>query len=131
MRKEPIRKVKKFNESEKVRDLEFGGAWYGHLSNCFYHSDLPALKSLSYFGGVGLSNSVNDKYAFAALPDYLAHQVMTMLLYATLCLDGVNRENKRFEKAVELLREKKTEANHFKDKLIGMAANVIEDPRDS
>ena len=54
MRKEPLRKIMRFRESEKVRDLEFGGNWYDYLSNCFYHSDLSALKDLSYYGGSAL-----------------------------------------------------------------------------
>ena len=52
-RSEPVRKIRSFRESEKVKDLEFGEIWYGHLSDCFFHSELPALKNHSYFGGVG------------------------------------------------------------------------------
>ena len=130
MKKEPLRKIKKFRESEKVRDLEFGGNWYGHLSNCFYHTDLLALKNLSYFGGVSSCNTVHDEYAFAALLDYLTYQVMIMLLYAALCPDGTIQDNKNFEKVAELLREKKTVSDNFRDKLMAMAANTTKETWD-
>ena len=57
---EPARKIKSFRESEKVKDLEFGENWYGHLSGCFFHGDLPTLKDHSYFGGVSSCNTIYD-----------------------------------------------------------------------
>ncbi len=125
MRKERLRKPRKFTESEKVRDLEFGGNWYCHLSNCFYGSDLPSLKDLSYYGGVSSCDTADDEYAFAALLDYLAHQVMAMLMYAALCaavrLDGAIQRDERLDKAAELLQKKKAAADHFKVTLMSMA----------
>ena len=49
METEPVRKIRSIRESEKVKDLEFGESWYGHLSDCFFHSELPALKNLFVF----------------------------------------------------------------------------------
>ena len=122
-RKEPLRKLK-FRESEKVRDLEFGNNWYRHLSNCFYHSDLPALKGYSYYGGVGSCNTVHDQYAFATLLDYLAHQVMAMLLYdvvfAAVNSDGIFRKDVSVEKVEKLLKAKKVAGEHFKTTLMSM-----------
>ncbi len=121
MRSEPIRKVKSFRESEKVQDLEFGVNWYDYLSDSFFHSDLSALKNHSYFGGVRSMNSMYDEYGFAALLDYLAHQVMVMVMYAAVCPDNRLVEDKRFEKAAELLEKKKTVSEAFRRKLMSMA----------
>ena len=122
-RKEPLRKLK-FRESEKVRDLEFGKNWYSHLSNCFYHSDLPALKGYSYYGGVGSCNTVHDQYAFATLLDYLTHQVMVMLLYdavlATVNSDGIFQKGDSVEKVEKLLQAKKAVGEHFKTTLMSV-----------
>ena len=121
MRKEPLRKIMRFRESEKVRDLEFGGNWYDYLSNCFYHSDLSALKDLSYYGGVRSCHTVRDEYAFAELMGYLAHQVMVMVMYAAVCPDDGLKEDKRSDKAVELLRKKKEISEGFRRKLMSIA----------
>ncbi|MDE2807941.1 MAG: hypothetical protein OXN90_05935 [Gemmatimonadota bacterium] len=121
MRTVPVRKIKSFKESEKVRDLEFGDNWYGHLSDCFFHSDLPTLKSHSYFGGVSSCNTMHDEYGFAALMDYLAHQVMVMVTYAAVRPDDCLEEDKRFDKAVELLKKKKAVSEGFRRKLMSMA----------
>ena len=104
---EPVRKIKSFKESEKVKDLEFGDNWYGHLSDCFFHSDLPALKNHSYFGGISSSNTMFDEYGFAALLDYLAHQTMVMVMYAAMCPDNGLKDDKRFEKVAKLLKKEK------------------------
>ena len=114
----PVRKIRKFRESEKVKDLEFGDHWYRHLSSCFFHSDLSALKGLSYFGGVSSCNTMYDEYAFAVLMDYLAHQAMTMLMYESLCPDGNHQDDNRFDKSVELLGKKKAETGYFRDTLM-------------
>ena len=47
---------KSFNLQETVKDLEFGGEWYDHLSRCFYHSDISRLKGHSYYGGIRSTN---------------------------------------------------------------------------
>ena len=113
MRTEPVRKIRAFKELEKVKDLEFGDNWYRHLSGCFFHSDLPALKNHSYFGGVSSCNTLYDEYGFAALMDYLAHQVMVMVMYAAVRPDDGLKEDKRFEKAAELLEKKKAVSRGF------------------
>ena len=114
----PVRKIKSYRESEKVKDLEFGENWYGHLSDCFFHSDLPALKNNSYFGGVGSCNTMHDEYGFATLMDYLAHQVMVMVMYAAIRSDDGLKEDRPFEKAAELLEMKKAVSEGFRKKLM-------------
>ncbi len=121
MRKEPLRKIKTLKESEKVKDLGFGYNWYGHLSDCFFHSDLPELKGLSYYGGVKSCNTMYDEYAFAALLDYLVHQVMVMLMYAALCPTDTLQDDERFEKAVALLNKKRATADRCRDTLMSLA----------
>ena len=118
---EPVRKIKSFKESEKVRDLEFGGNWYGHLSDCFFHSDLPALKNHSYFGGISSRNTMFDEYGFAALLDYLAHQTMVMVMYAAVCPDDGLKDDRRFEKVAKLLNKKKEVSEAFQRKLLPTA----------
>ena len=125
---QPVRKIKSLNESEKVKDLEFGDNWYRHLSGCFFHSDLPALKDHSYFGGVSSCNTMYDDYGFAALLDYLAHQMMVMVMYAAVCPDDSLQKNKRFDSAVELLGKKKAVSEGFRRKLMSMAGQC--DSRD-
>ena len=117
----PFRKISSFRESEKVKDLEFGENWYGHLSDCFLYSDLPALKNHSYFGGVSSCNTMYDEYGFAALLDYLAHMVMVMVMYAAIRSDDGLDEERHFEKAAELLEKKKAVSDGFRTKLMSMA----------
>ena len=121
---EPARKIKSFRESEKVKDLEFGENWYGHLSGCFFHGDLPTLKDHSYFGGVSSCNTIYDEYGFGALLDYLAHQVMLMVVYSAICSDDGLEEVRRFEKATELLEKKKVVSERFRRKFKSMAGQT-------
>ena len=121
MRTEPLRTVKSLKESDTVKDLEFGRHWYAHLSKYFYHSNLPALKGISFSGGVGSNNTIDDHYAFAALLDYLAHQVMVMVMYAALCLDATSGTGDRFEKAGALLSKKRETSDRYRDTLMSMA----------
>ena len=120
-RTEPVRKVRSLRESEKVKDLGFGENWYGHLSDCFFHSDMAALKNDSYFGGVRSNNTMRDELGFALLLDYLAHQMMVMVMYAAVCLDDNLEEDEHFDKAVELLKKKKAVSESFRKKLALMA----------
>ena len=62
-----------------------------------------------------------DEYGFAALMDYLAHQVMVMVMYAAVRPDDGLKEDKRFEKAAELLEKKKVVSEAFRRKLMSMA----------
>ena len=117
----PVRKTRSLGESEKVKDLEFGENWCGHLSDCFFHGDLPELKNHSLFGGVGSCNTMNDEYGFAALLDYMAHQAMVMVMYAAICPDDGVDDDRRFEKAAKLLEQKKAVSEGFRRKLMSMA----------
>ena len=125
MASEPPRKQRKFTELEKVRDLEFGGNWYRHLSDCFYHSDFPALKDMSFRGGVASCNTMYDCYAFASMLDYLAHQFIVMLMYDAVCAAArpgpTVTEDERIEKVMGLLQEKKEVADQCRARLISMA----------
>ena len=117
----PVRKVRSLGQAEKVKDLEFGENWYGHLSGCFFHSDLSGLKKISFFGGVGSCNTMYDEYGFAALLDYMAQQVMVMVMYAAICPDNCVDDDRRFEKAAKLLEQKKAVSEGFRRKLTSMA----------
>ena len=120
-RTEPVRKVRSLRESEKVKDLSFGENWYGHLSDCFFHSDMAALKNDSHFGGVRSNNTMRDEFGFALLLDYLAHQMMVMVMYAAACQDDSLEEDERFDKVVEPLKKKKAVSESFRKKLALMA----------
>ena len=119
-RTEQVHKVKSLRESGKVKDLDFGEHWYGHLRDCFFHSDMAALKNGSYFGGVRSNNAVPDEYGFALLLDYFAHQMMVMVMYAAACPADNLKENECFDNAVELLKKKKAVSESFQQRLSSM-----------
>ena len=112
-RTEPVRKVRSLRESEKVKDLAFGENWYGHLSDCFFHSDMAALKNDSYFGGVRSNNTMHDEFGFALLLDYFAHQMMVMVLYAAACPNDSVEEDERFENDRGTVEEEKDGFREF------------------
>ena len=58
-----------------------------------------------------------DDYGFATLLDYMAHQVMLMVMYAAICPDDDVDDDRRFEKAAKLLEQKKAVSECFRRKL--------------
>ena len=117
----PVRKIKSLGVAEKVNSLEFGENWYGHLSECFYHSDLSGLKNHSFFGGVASCNTTADDYGFAELLDYMAYQVMVMVMYSAVCPDDRIDDDRRFEKATKRLEQKKAISAGFRKRLSSKA----------
>ena len=127
VRKKPLRKVRSLKESDKVKELEFGHGWYAHLSDCFYHTDLPALKGVSYYGGVQSNNTINDQYAFAAVLDYLVHQAMVMVMYATLCPGVTSDTDRLFKNANALLSKKREASDSYRHTLM----SLVQQPDDT
>ena len=58
-------------------------SWYDYLSR-FHHPTLDTLRGPSFLGGVSSNNTRQDQLAFAALLDYLAHQMLVMVSHAAL-----------------------------------------------
>ena len=77
------RSPKHLYESDKVKNLEDGPAWYDYLSR-FNHPKVDTLRGPSFLGGVRSNNTSTDELAFAALLDYLAHQMLVMVAHAAL-----------------------------------------------
>ncbi|MXZ28673.1 MAG: hypothetical protein F4Y72_10285 [Gammaproteobacteria bacterium] len=121
----------RFDVRETVKDLEFGGEWYDHLSRCFYHSDLAALKTYSYYGGVRSNNSVNDQIAFATLLDYLTNQVLVMILNAAMCPPETAAKKQCYERAVALIEEKRKTLDSCRDALVMRVQQTDATPRAS
>ena len=62
-----------------------------------------------------------DEYGVAALLDYLAHQVIVMVMYAAMCSDDdINKDN-NFEKVAKLLEKKKAVSQAYRSKLMAIA----------
>ena len=111
------KKVGGMRFSDTVKELEFGPNWYQHLSMYFYHSDLDNLKDISFYGGVGSNNSTNDILTFAFFLDYLAHQVIFMIVCVELCLDASGTNESRLCQATDLLENKKRSSDFYRKKL--------------
>ena len=123
-RRETLQKVGHLAASDTVSKLEYGRGWYAHLSKCFYHSNLPALEGISYFGGVKSFNTMEDEYAFATLLDYLASQVILMIMAAALCQEATSHRDMLFDNATNLLNEKRKKAESYRETLMSMARNL-------
>ena len=76
-------KPRRLLHTDKVQALEGGPACYAYLSR-FHHPSLDMLRGPSAFGGVSSNDSPLDRLAFAINLDYLAHQMLVMLVHATL-----------------------------------------------
>lgn len=97
----------RFQLNDTVKDLEFGGEWYSHLSEYFFHSDLSALKGRSYCGGVRSADAADDQVAFGFLLDYLTDQVLIMIRYGAMFAPETKVKKQRYMQAVALAKEKR------------------------
>ena len=107
----------RFKLQETVKDLEFGGEWYDHLSDCFFHSDLSALKGRSYYGGVRLADSADDQIAFGFQLEYLTDQVLIMIRYAAMCPPETRAKEHHYMRAVALAKEKRKSLDSYRGAL--------------
>ena len=107
----------RFYLQDTVKDLENGEEWYDHLSDCFFHSDLTALKGFGFCGGVSSSNSVDDQISFGSLLDYLTDQVLIMIHYAAMCPPETKAKEQHYKRAVALIKEKHKGLASYRDTL--------------
>ena len=97
----------RFDVQDTVKDLKDGRHWYDHLSRCFFHSDLAALKEYGFCGGVCSSDSAGDQLTLASLLDYLADQVLIMVRYGAMCPPETKAKEHYYMKAGALIKEKR------------------------
>jgi len=107
------RKGKRICDSVKI--LEHGNSWYNHLANCFFHSKLANLKNISLYGGVESCNSADDQLSVALILDYLAHQLLVMIIYSTACASPTEKRNEFLKVAISILERKKSTSKHYQD----------------
>lgn len=107
----------RFYLRDTVKDLEYGRECYDHLSDCFFHSDLTALKGYGFCGGVSSSNPVDDQISFGSLLDYLADQVLIMIHYAAMCPPETKAKEQHYKRATALIKEKHNGLASYRDKL--------------
>ena len=91
------------------------------MSKRFYQSSLPALKGISFRGGVTSNTTTNDQHAFAALLDYLTHRILVTVMYAALCPDVTSDTERLFKNATALLSKKREKSAHYKETLMSVA----------
>ena len=94
--------------ADKLAALPHGESWYKYLSERFCHSDPSALKEPSFRGGVLSINTAADELAFATFLDYLAEQVIRMLVGYGFLLIAVTGEDQPFDDAVQLSKRKRS-----------------------
>ncbi len=97
----------RFDSQDTVKDLEDGKEWYDHLSRCFFHSDLAALKGYGFYGGVCSSDFADDHITLASLLDYLTDQVLIMVRYAAMCPPETKAKEQYYKKAGVLIVAKR------------------------
>ena len=114
---ESIGTKKGFYLQETVKDLEFGKEWYDHLSRCFYDTGIAGLKGQPYCGGIRPTNSAYDQIAFAILLDYLASQVLFMILHAAKCPPETEAKKQCYKQAAALIEKKRTVVDPCRDYL--------------
>lgn len=98
---------RRFDPQDTVKDLDDGKEWYDHLSRCFIHSDLTALKGYGFYGGVCSSDSVDDQIPLAYLLDYLTDQVLIMIRYAAMCPPETKAKEQHYKRAGALIIDKR------------------------
>ena len=103
--------------ADKLAALPHGKSWYDHLSECFCRDNSSALKEPSYRGGVLSINTLEDCLAFAIFLDYLAEQVIRMLVGYGFVLIPVTGESQVFNDAIELLKRKRSASTEFRKAL--------------
>ncbi len=120
----PPRKAGKLGASDTVKSLEFGPRWYAHLSDSFHYPDLDALQGFSFCGGVTKRQPHEYESAYAFLLDYLAHQVLVMIMYAGLLSESASSPDGLCESAAALLNWKREKSAQFKESL----TSSVQDP---
>ena len=110
-RRKPPRQV---TLTDKVRYLTQGKEWYDHLSKYFCDGDVTVLAGLSFFGGVTSVTTVEDELAFAMFLDYLAEQLIIMLVGNGFLLIAVNGNSRPFDQAIDLSNRKRSATTVFR-----------------
>ena len=107
---------------DSVNSLELGTEWHAHLSECFYHPDLPAITGSSFYGGVGFDEAANGQLAFASLLDYLTEQIVVMIHSATLCPPANNANEQLHGRAATLIEQTVKESERFRNVVNSLAS---------
>lgn len=105
---------KKVTLTNKISYLAQGREWYDHLSKYFCDGDVSILAGLSFFGGVTSIKTDADELAFAVFLDYLAEQVITMLVGNGFLLIAVNGDSQPFDRAIDLSNRKRAATRMFR-----------------
>ena len=108
------RPPKQVTLKDKISYLSQGREWYDHLSRHFCEGDMSVLEGLSFFGGVTSVGTVADELAFAMLLDYLAEQVIAMLVGNGFLLIAVNGDSQPFDQAIDLSSRKRAATRVFR-----------------
>ena len=101
--------------ADKVGYLAQGKEWYDHLSKYFCDGDAAVLAGPSFFGGVKSISTAADELAFAIFLDYLAEQLITMLVGNGFLLIAVNGDSRPFDQAIALSNRKRSATPMFRE----------------
>ena len=123
------RKHRRLHESAKVQSLEGGLASYDYLSR-FHHPKLDTLRGPSFLGGVSSNNTRLDQLAFAALLDYLAHQMLVMVAHAALSPTTDLDTDPFLAEVFARLAEKRTETRRHRAALASIFPTTEAPPQD-
>lgn len=115
--KDAYKLPKKETLADKMAVLPYGESWYSYLSDSFCKSDPSNLEGPSFRGGVLSINSAADVLTFATLLDYLAAQVIRMLVGYGFILIAVTTEDQPFNNAIQLSERKKSASIKIKNTL--------------
>ena len=100
--------------TDKISYLRQGKDWYDHLSKYFCDGDVSVLAGLSFLGGVTSIKTEADELAFALLLDYLAEQVIIMLVGNGFLLIAINGDSQPFDEAIQLSNRKRSATETFR-----------------
>ncbi len=111
-------KPKKITIADRIRFLTGGKDWYDHLSTYFCGGETSTLVGDSFYGGVTSTNTEKDELAFAIFLDYLAEQIINMLVGVGFLLIGANGDSQAFDDALHLSRRKREATQSIKDAIL-------------
>ena len=104
--------------ADRINFLAGGKEWYDHLSKYFCRGEASALAGDSFFGGVTSINTEADELSFAIFLDYLAEQVISMLVGNGFLLIAVNDDSQPFDEAILFSRRKTSATKSIKDAIL-------------
>ena len=111
-------KPRKVRIADKIRFLTGEKEWYDHLSTCFCGGEASTLAGDSFYGGVTSIDTEKDELAFAIFLDYLAEQIIKMLVGVGFLLIGANGDSQPFDDAIHLSERKRDATQSLKDAIL-------------